>query len=779
MYSRRFGVLLCAALTTCALSPSVAAAAKPKNTSLPQVTGEPAQGKQLTATKGQWGPAGTTYAYQWQRCADDGTCTAIKGQTKTTYTVATADVGNAVRAVVKATNTDGTTSAKSPMTDSVDGDTGGDPPPTGDITVSLPVRADAQTINTQLSTQDVWNGNLSGLPKADGQSAQDRLNALAPPNMRFHVGTDGGWSDNNTMVGLPFPAPPLGSALPYKDTGSGMTISKAWDFSHMNSLLSEAKDFDGPDSANPLLLNLRYLPDNMYTGTHTFGSPGVLSDMSYDAAAEYFADVLAYYNTSGPQPPVAGMTPWPKPGGPWPIRYVEIHNEPDYSSENPRVPPTLTAPTLTAAKVQGGTLAAGTYNYRASGLNSTGSPGNGETAAGPVAAITLTADDIAAGRRSVKLTWAPTTSVGLSPSAYVIYGRTASSRKLMTVVGDQAPGGLTFTDTGAITPGGPSAPANDSDTGGGGPVFSPLEYKTFWDKVAPALKAVDPNVKLVGPATTNPEPINAPSVIRTAGPTSGPNDDSYHDRRSYYELLEEPSEPNKPDVMSYHGYGGWNGTETNAQMLKQIDTIAAGIRTNILPYSGNTPLWQTEANVNATGMPAGDARATNQFAAAWWGKMFAVMSQTSPNIQRVFHYVITESNTYDLIWDSTYKGIAGSLAGRPTMPYWAIMNLDQAFPAGSKLLDVSGAPAGSYVVAAALPPTFTHVNVLVANAPSAEAPLSGTLKISGRAVTASTRRTIDASTSMATGPAAVDGGALNDQPINLGGYGLTIYGFDT
>jgi hypothetical protein len=649
-------------------------------------------------------------------------------------------------------------------------------PATDGILVNLPVSPSAETIRTQLSTQDVWNGTFANLPGADGVSPQARLNALAPPNMRFHAGSDGGWADSNEPVVLPFPPPPLGSALPYHDTGSGMTISTPWDFDNLNDLMSEATAFGGP-SGSPVVLNLRYMPDNMYTGTHRFGAEGTFSDRSYDASAEYYAAVLKYYNTNGASPPVAGMTPWPKPAGPWPIKYVEIYNEPDYSSENPRIPPTLTGPALSLQAVSGGSLDAGTYSYRASGLNSTGSPGNGESAAGAVASITLDAADITAGRRSVRLTWSAPDAEGLSPSAYVIYGRT-SSRRIMSVVGSEAPGGRTFTDTGAIAPGGPSAPNGDRGTGGGGPVFSPLEYRAFWDKVAAALKAVDPSVKLVGPATTNPVAINAPSVITTAGPTNGPNDDSYIDYRNYYEVLMDASEPNKPDVISYHGYGGWEGTESNAQLLQRIDDMATDVKTEVLPHTGDRPLWQTEDNVNAAGLVSGDGRATNQFAAAWWGKLFGVMANTSPHIERLYQYTITESPTFDLLWDSTYSGLAGSRAGRPTLPYWAIKQLNQAFPPGSKLLGVSGAPAGTTVLAAVTAPSYDHVSVLVVNAPDSAQPVSGTVTINGATVTSATRHTIDEHTSMATGPAQVDAGATNRQPLALDGYGLTIYGFD-
>ena len=66
----------------------------------------------------------------------------------------------------------------------------------------------------------------------------------------------------------------------------------------------------------------------------------------------------------------------------------------------------------------------------------------------------------------------------------------------------------------------------------------------------------------------------------------------------------------------------------------------------------------------AAGLVSGDGRATNQFAAAWWGKLFSVMANTSPHIERLYQYTITESPTFDLLWDATYGGLAGSRAGR-------------------------------------------------------------------------------------------------------------------
>ena len=102
-----------------------------------------------------------------------------------------------------------------------------------------------------------------------------------------------------------------------------------------------------------------------------------------------------------------------------------------------------------------------------------------------------------------------------------------------------------------------------------------------------------------------------------------------------------------------------------------------------------------------------------------------------------------------------------------------------AFPPGSKVLSVTGAPAGTYVLAAATPPDFTHLSVMVVNAPSSAQTVNGTVSVAGKWVTAANRRVIDSSTSMATGPAAQDAGAANTQTLSLNGYGTALFSFDT
>jgi hypothetical protein len=78
------------------------------NTSRPAVSGTPAVSHTLTSSVGSWNGAPTGYAYQWQRCAADGTgCANIAGATGSTYTLTAADGGTSVRSTVSATNVNG------------------------------------------------------------------------------------------------------------------------------------------------------------------------------------------------------------------------------------------------------------------------------------------------------------------------------------------------------------------------------------------------------------------------------------------------------------------------------------------------------------------------------------------------------------------------------------------------------------------------------------------------------------------------------------------------
>jgi hypothetical protein len=85
-----------------------AASAPPVSTSAPVLSGTPTVGDVLSVTVGNWNNEPTAYGYQWLRGA-----TPIQGASASTYTLATADVGDTITAVVTATNVIGSASATS------------------------------------------------------------------------------------------------------------------------------------------------------------------------------------------------------------------------------------------------------------------------------------------------------------------------------------------------------------------------------------------------------------------------------------------------------------------------------------------------------------------------------------------------------------------------------------------------------------------------------------------------------------------------------------------
>jgi hypothetical protein len=87
---------------------SAATAAPPTNLTRPSVSGTPQQGQTLTLTRGTWNDPTATISDQWERCSAPTTCTAISGQTGTTYVLTAADVGQTIQVSETATATDGT-----------------------------------------------------------------------------------------------------------------------------------------------------------------------------------------------------------------------------------------------------------------------------------------------------------------------------------------------------------------------------------------------------------------------------------------------------------------------------------------------------------------------------------------------------------------------------------------------------------------------------------------------------------------------------------------------
>jgi beta-glucanase (GH16 family) len=100
---------------------AAAASSAPELVSEPVISGTVATGDVLSTTNGTWTGAPTSYGYQWEDCAPDGTaCSDIAGATSNSYTVAASDAGHTIEVVVTAANAVGATSADAPIVPLID-----------------------------------------------------------------------------------------------------------------------------------------------------------------------------------------------------------------------------------------------------------------------------------------------------------------------------------------------------------------------------------------------------------------------------------------------------------------------------------------------------------------------------------------------------------------------------------------------------------------------------------------------------------------------------------
>ncbi len=140
----------------------------PSNSALPQVSGSTTQGSVLTTSNGTWsGGSPSSYGYKWQDCDGSGAnCASISGAGTSTYTLAAADVGHTVRAVVTATNSGGSTSATSAQTAVI----AAPAPPAAPANTALPQISGTPTQGNALTAS---NGSWSGSPTSYSYQWQD------------------------------------------------------------------------------------------------------------------------------------------------------------------------------------------------------------------------------------------------------------------------------------------------------------------------------------------------------------------------------------------------------------------------------------------------------------------------------------------------------------------------------------------------------------------------------------------------------------------------------
>jgi hypothetical protein len=290
--------------------------------------------------------------------------------------------------------------------------------------------------------------------------------------------------------------------------------------------------------------------------------------------------------------------------------------------------------------------------------------------------------------------------------------------------------------------------------------LSVWQYLAMWNVTAERMLAVDPALKLVGPTTSSAITPRAPDYVPT--------------------LM--ASAARKPDVLSFHGYGGWKNSQSDQFLFEGqqgccgLDGIVRGVD-RVKSWAPGIPIWVTELNVNAAydeDDPAG--RPWTAFGVAWGASAFRHLVLDGVDAVFQFKFVNPRLRQFSLLDTAT---------GRPLLPYWRDYYLSRYFPPGSTIL-MSTSQLDGVEVLAARPPESSDVRVLVVNRRTDG---KGTLGGPGVPVTAQvhvaglsrgsavTLRLLDANTPLDTGPAAVELPNENSVTLSFTGYGAALLEF--
>jgi hypothetical protein len=300
--------------------------------------------------------------------------------------------------------------------------------------------------------------------------------------------------------------------------------------------------------------------------------------------------------------------------------------------------------------------------------------------------------------------------------------------------------------------------------------LTPQQFLTMWNAAVPAMKAVDSSIKLVGPAT--------------AGSQFG---SSTNTGNQYVDLLMANSTV-KPDAISFHSYGYWDNTVTDKWILDGDNTEPAseccggvtdfvhGINSIRSKYP-TTPIWLTEVNVNADWGADTRKRPWSEFAAAWWGSLFA---KTAPlGAELIHHYNVVEGPQFGLFDDQT---------GNAFMSYYVIMLLNKTFPQGSTILSSSSTVGDVLSLAVRKPNGDIGIMVvnrqLVSNTVKSGCgvggvPVTVTVNLSGLNASSGSLEQLDKTNINCTSNAAIAPAVQTINPtqpltITFPGYGLAV-----
>jgi len=292
---------------------------------------------------------------------------------------------------------------------------------------------------------------------------------------------------------------------------------------------------------------------------------------------------------------------------------------------------------------------------------------------------------------------------------------------------------------------------------GGG--ITPAQYVTMWNATVPKMLAVDPNIKLVGPGTANALTRHRPDYIPA--------------------LMDRAVR--KPDVVSFHGYGGWTNSQSDQFLFDSrccgLDAIVSGLA-RVRASAPGIPVWITELNVNSAWASDPTERPFTAYGAAWGASAFRRLALDGASALFQYQFAHPANPSLSLVDVAT---------GQPLLAYWRDYYLARYFPPGSVVLASNSSVPGVETLAARAPGS-SSVHVLVVNrqvrssvavgGPGLPATVDVSVaNLSG--VTQVVARQLDGATPLVSGPLAVQLPVGNSATVSFAGYGVALLDFVT
>jgi hypothetical protein len=282
--------------------------------------------------------------------------------------------------------------------------------------------------------------------------------------------------------------------------------------------------------------------------------------------------------------------------------------------------------------------------------------------------------------------------------------------------------------------------------------ITPKAYVTMWNAVVPQMRAIDPTIKLVGPATANVDTGYTPEYIPT--------------------LM--ASATYKPDAVSFHGYGGWDNSQGDLEIFDggpDTDGLAYIVNgvDQVRAWAPGKPIWITEMNVNSDWGNDPAKRPSTAYGVAWGATAFRNLALKGVEL----------INQFDII-DSPQFGLVSDTTGAPYMPYWNNKLLSQAFPPGSTIL--SSSTSKSDILPLAVQKPDGTISILIVNRQVNSStsvggpglPATVAVRLQGITPTAISLQQIDRATNPATGPTIVRLPVSTAAQVSFAGYGMAV-----